>query len=229
MLNIEFHISAFKDSSGQNERYSSFDYCYNYFYSKSTNPKQLLQDIEKSCLVLGFYLASWGMLRGSSFLLEKSVKHFEPLIRHIAELDRSYWEIDVDTYSENTNKINELYQAIKDKLIPAKDESQKYEYAHLTLVTKVLLGVFGCIPAYDQYFVRTFKEVSQNKCGFTAVNQNSLSCIQSFYLANKDVIDHLSATTFTKDFITGEFTKTKYTKAKIIDMYGFQKGLNPQN
>jgi hypothetical protein len=33
-----------------------------------------------SCLQIGFYLASWGMMRGSSFLLEKSVRNFSNLI-----------------------------------------------------------------------------------------------------------------------------------------------------
>ncbi|EKM28037.1 hypothetical protein VCHENC02_6024, partial [Vibrio harveyi] len=37
-------------------------------------------DMEKSCLALGFYLASWGMFRGSSFMLEKSAKNFENLV-----------------------------------------------------------------------------------------------------------------------------------------------------
>ncbi|OOR92777.1 hypothetical protein B0181_01185 [Moraxella caviae] len=46
-------------------RYLSFDFCYHYFYNINTST----QDREKSCYVLWSYLASWGMLRGSSFLL----------------------------------------------------------------------------------------------------------------------------------------------------------------
>ena len=41
----------------------------------------------------------------------------------------------------------------------------------------------------------------------------------------KSTIDRLSSETYTKDFITGQETKINYTKAKIIDMYGFQLGL----
>ena len=65
-------------------RFKSFDYCYNYFVTNS----DLTLDIEKSCLTLGFYLASWGMFRGSSFLLQKSAKHFQPTIEYIATLDK---------------------------------------------------------------------------------------------------------------------------------------------
>lgn len=62
-------VEKYKADSGPNERYTSFDYCYNYFLT--TN--DLEKDIERSCLTLGFYLASWGMFRGSSFLLQKSL------------------------------------------------------------------------------------------------------------------------------------------------------------
>lgn len=37
-------------------------------------------NIQLSCLYLGFYLASWGMLRASSVLLQRSVKHDVPVI-----------------------------------------------------------------------------------------------------------------------------------------------------
>jgi hypothetical protein len=43
--------------------------------------------MQLSCLHLSFYLASWGMFRGSSFLLEKSAKFFEPLVRTISSID----------------------------------------------------------------------------------------------------------------------------------------------
>lgn len=36
--------------------------------------------MEVSCLHLGFYLASWGMLRGSSDLLQRSARHLVPLM-----------------------------------------------------------------------------------------------------------------------------------------------------
>ena len=36
-------------------------------------------------------------------------------------------------------------------------------------------------------------------------------------------IDNLSKNTFTTDFLSGEKTKINYPKAKIIDMYGFNK------
>lgn len=46
------------------------------------------------------------MFRGSNFLLNKSVKYYEPLVKYIANTDKSLWNIDVDNYTdENINKI----------------------------------------------------------------------------------------------------------------------------
>jgi hypothetical protein len=52
-----------------------------------------------------------------------------------------------------------------------------------------------------------------------------LSIIKRFYEDNRISIDNLSKQNFTIDFITGERTEINYTKAKIIDMYGFTIGL----
>lgn len=205
-------VNEFLNRSSPNDRYTSFDYCYNYFRTTT----DITKDIEKSCLVLGFYLASWGMFRGSSFLLQKSIKHFEPTINYISTLDQSVWNIDVDKYSEhNIDTIISIYGHIKYLLIHENNKD-------ITLITKILLGIFGFVPAFDNYFCKSFREISNQQCGFTRLNSSSLHFIQDFYRSNKSDIDRLSDTTFTTDFITGEKTTINYPKAKIIDMYGFQ-------
>lgn len=212
---IESIVNKFKSQSSLNDRYTSFDYCYNYFLTT----KDITKDIEKSCLVLGFYLASWGMFRGSSFLIQKSLKHFEPTIRYIAALDKSVWDIDADSYNEKNIKIIiNIYSETKSHLINDGNSD-------LTLTTKILLGVFGFIPAYDKYFCDTVRGIAGGQCGFRRVNVKSLSFIKKFYESNKATIDRLAAETFTTDFITGHKTTIKYPKAKIIDMYGFTFGL----
>lgn len=211
---IELLINKYKSDSKPEDRFTSFDYCYNYFHSTNN----LTEDIEKSCLVLGFYLASWGMFRGSSFILQKNAKHFEHAIRYIARVDKSNWQIDVDNYNEkNIQSILKIYKDIKELLIHKGN-------AHVTLISKILLGVFGFIPAFDNNFCNSFRAISNGQCGFRSVNTKSLLVIKSFYESNKLAIDKLSAETFTTDFITGEKTTVNYPKAKIIDMYGFSYG-----
>ncbi len=211
---IELVVEKFKELSNPTHRYTSFDYCYNYF------KKRNFDDIEKSCLSLGFYLASWGMYRGSSFLLQENVKYLQPTVEYIANLDKAIWNIDVDNYNEtNINIIIEIYKDIKNLII-------KNNNADLTLITKILLGVFGFIPAFDRYFCTCFREISQGQCGYRTVNKNSLLLIKKFYDENKQEIDSLASRTYTIDFLTEKKTNITYPKAKIIDMYGFTKGLS---
>jgi hypothetical protein len=204
-------------------RYASFDYCYNYFQDASS--EELKADIEKSCLEISFYLASWGMLRGSSFLLQKSIKHYEPLVRYIIQLKEDkhpIWDIDANSYTEkNISTILEVYGDVT-RLIIGDEKNNR----HIVLTTKIMLGIFGCIPAFDEYFTSTFRNLCKNlpgKHGFRSVNKNSLNHIKQFYEANKEEIEKLRDEIHTLDFDTGSFTNKQYSRAKIIDMYGFAK------
>ena len=67
--------------------------------------------------------------------------------------------------------------------------------------------------------------MSKDKRGFKVVNIKNLKIISEFYLSNKIVIDEFASITKTFDFATGKKTSISYTKAKIIDMYGFMVGL----
>ena len=220
--NIKEYLNYYLSETNPTDRYTSFDYCYNYF--KTNSSEYILKNMEKSCLVLGFYLASWGMLRGSSFILQKSIKFYEPIIQYIAELDKNYWSIDVDNYSvENINKILIVYKKFNEIIIPKNEKGKPA--ADATLLTKILLGVFGFIPAFDTNFLKAFKFMSNDNRGFKVVNIKNLKIISEFYSSNKIVIDEFASTTKTYDFATGEKTNISYTKAKIIDMYGFMVGL----
>ena len=67
---IKKSINQFLKGNGKNkgrfsdERYSSFDYCYNYFhlFHKENKLSELAnkRNLQMSCLQIGFYLASWG-------------------------------------------------------------------------------------------------------------------------------------------------------------------------
>lgn len=196
----------------EKHRYRSFDFCYSHFYFSKINNKI---DIEKSCYVLWSYLASWGMLRGSSFLLQKNPFYLKDLVEYIYSQDISVWEIDVDGYNDNIERILNLYENVKERVILNAERE-------LVLVTKILLGVFAIIPAYDTYFCETFRQFSD--CKFRKFNKASLEAIHEFYLANKDVIDELQTQEQAKVCnFNGDETSLKYTKAKIIDMYGFEK------
>lgn len=215
---------------GAAHRYASYDFCYNYFHN--VRGEALVKDMEKSCYAIGFYLASWGMYRGSSFILERSAFYYKWLIEYIASLENdSIWEIDVNNYNEdgNYNRILEVYEKIESLIFPKNHNGDEGQKNHLTMVTKIMMGVFGCIPAFDQFFIKTFKKLyprhfptEQNNV--TILSLSALEKIYDFYQANQANIDADIIQRQTIDFNTGDFTVFNYTKAKLIDMYGFRKG-----
>ena len=217
-MDVKKSLNKFLEGNGKNkgrkpdERYASFDFCYNYFYSfyKENKLNELANEknLQMSCLQLGFYLASWGMMRGSSFLLEKSVKNYKNLIVAISKMNPKLWEIDVDKYDEDNIK---LLLNCKQQIIGVLGKENKPSD---TLVTKIMLGVFANIPAYDQYFRKSLK--------LHSLNEKSLLKIKKFYEENKETFDSFKIHTF--DFLTSQETDVIYPKAKLIDMCGFMDG-----
>lgn len=191
-------------------RYTSFDYCYNHFFGRAVGTT----DIESSCMQLGFFLSSWGMYRGSSFILQKSAQYLQSTIEVIMEFSQEYDWIDAPYSDEEITMLIEVYNRIKRVLVP--------NNIHLTLVTKVMLGVFANVPAFDNNFIKTFSYFDYG-CKFKSFNACSLRAINDIYQDNEESIDKLVSEFFTIDFESGQKTKFNYTRAKIIDMYGWQK------
>ena len=203
-------------NSDENGRYRSWEHCYSNFI-KARGRDDV--DYDYLSLQLAFYLASWGMLRGSSFLMQRNPAYLTELVKWIYEQPQATWLIDVEDYPNKKKEVLSLYTQVKSHLIGEKNHQA------VTLVTKVLLGVFAIIPAYDRFFKDTFSEIAGEKCGFSTPNETSLNIIAQFYQENREEIDALSKSHSILDF-DGKPTNYRYSKAKIIDMYGFQVGRN---
>ncbi|MBN9493067.1 hypothetical protein J0H33_06940, partial [bacterium] len=154
-----------------------FYYCFNYFqeYRERDDLPGLLRvyAVQLSCLQLGFYLASWGMLRGSSKMLQRSVRALEPVIEVIATAPSEIWQTDADSYGDGACPvIFETAAMLRTALQGAGSD---------ILVTKIMLGTFGCVPAFDTYFRRGF--------GTWKFGPKALRDIGAFYHANTEVIE----------------------------------------
>lgn len=211
--NIATYLEGGLSSRGRKSdaRYASFDYCFNYFQSfretKNVGALAEPENIQLSCLHLGFYLASWGMLRGSAELLQKSARHLIPIIKLIADADAALWEIDADSYTEtNIQQLLETRNSFREAHSGMSD----------ILVTKIMLGVFGNIPAFDTNFKKGF--------GVSTLGLEALRKISNFYKENQKVIDAYRIATL--DFVSGEPTSRRYTRAKVIDMVFFIEGMS---
>ena len=211
-LDIEATVGRYLRDRDPSARYASFDYCFNHFQQHRTAVANWGEPtgMEVSCLHLGFYLASWGMLRGSSDLLQRSARHLVPLIETIAEAPAEVWDLDLDGYEPaGIDLVHRTALDVRRALRPVE--------ASDVLVTKVMLGVFGCVPAFDTYFKKGF--------GVSTFSMGSLRLVGEFYRENASIIDRLRQPTL--DFTTGQPTARLYTRAKVVDMIFFIEGGYP--
>lgn len=180
--------------------------------------------MERSCTTLFAFLASWGMLRGPSDLLQKSPSALIPLLEAINGR-KEWWEIDVNRYGNKTiaNQLIDCFSTISETLRGILEQKQT-----VTLITKIMLGVFSNVPAFDKYFTDGMK-----LSGFIANHFNSQNYTENTFERAMDDIRKLYETheeaIHTRkipllNFDGSESSRT-YNYAKIIDMYGFQKGL----
>jgi hypothetical protein len=200
-------------------RSQSYDHCYNYF----DDTKDPEADLEKSCAVLGFYLASWGMYRGSTYLQqETNSSHLAPAIRTIQTLRPTLAGIDLNNYSErNIDLVLSAYEEIKGAL-------QIRQRSQVTIVTKVMVAAFGCIPAFDRNFSQAFRRALQPQARLPhgRVDSDVLRMLAAFYQANQDGIEKLHRESRTVAFGTDTVTGHRLSRAKIVDMYFYELGAN---
>lgn len=198
-------------------RSQSYDHCFNYF----VDTDNLEDDLEKSCAILGFYLASWGMYRGSSYLQQQTnSSHLVPTIRKIQDLRPALTGIDLHNYDEdNINAVFDAYREIRGALqIPQRSQ--------ITLVTKVMVAVLGCIPAFDRNFTKGFREVlgGRARLPYGRIDGEVLQLLAAFYRANRADIDALHEQSRTVAFGTDNTSDHRLSRAKIVDMYCYQLG-----
>lgn len=192
-------------------RYKSWEHCYNAF-------KKYRHDKDKTeflCMHLSCFMASWGMLRNSKLIEYDYFIHKDFVI----EISNSKYDRLYDNSFENNDLIKELVDLIN-KLYLYKIKTRITEGDSLsdTFVTKILLGVFGCVPAYDRYFksaVSHYKVCSQN------FNERSLTNIYSFYNLYFEEFENLR-----KQFAN---EGVYYTPMKLIDMCFWQLGVDLEN
>lgn len=171
MENIKNKINTFYSSSANCEegapdsRYKSWEWCHKAFLKHKSSDCE--ETVDYLSLQLAFYLASWGMYRGSSFLLQRDYKAHKNAVRIILESKYNIlW--DFDPSQSDINKAAALifddeiglYYRIKNSY----NNSEKGgSLATDTLVTKILLGTYGCIPAFDRYLKSGISIAFKNK------------------------------------------------------------------
>ncbi len=203
----EFYNQLLEDKDGH--RYRSWEHCFNAF-----NNTDLPNDILS--LHLGFYLASWGMYRGSSGLLWKDytihLKAVE-IIKNQPELKVTPSNLypEISSIFSCSNELKQYYSS----LVYFNNKKHKNISATDTLLTKILLGVYGVIPAFDRYFLLGTKS-ELNISSFSKKNIEKLYEYAREPAHKKDIV---SCQSFIK-----KNSGIWYPPMKILDMYFWQIG-----
>lgn len=211
---MQLTISSFLSQiiNDENHRFTSWENCYKAF--------QVIEDKELLSLHLAFYLASWGMYRGSSGLLQKNHKIHNTAV-----------DIILDYKHLQCSHLNEVSKSNCNDIINLVTDLEKYygsiEFQRntrnllinptITLTTKIIMGTLGCLPAMDRYFI---KGVKAKGLIFNTLNQNSLADLFDFVdnNASPDIINNQTFIKSKRDIY--------YPHMKIIDMYFWQTGYN---
>ena len=208
-----FYDDARRDKNGRSR---SWEHCYRVFRDARTDPSP---DCDYLSLHLAFYLASWGMYRGSSFLLQKDYKVLVPVVEKILkpEYDCLFGVACTDLReSEVQDRLEDLRDYIAEHFGPIRDEVAGREVptpVSPVLITKILMGTLGCVPAYDRFFqdgVATYKVTTQE------YSRNSLLKLVDFYEEHNDRLKEARRGMRTDDLI--------YPQMKLLDMGFWQVG-----
>lgn len=212
---LHFHERATEDA---HHRYRSWDHCYLFFRNRDSiiNDEQ----IDLAALHLGFYLASWGMYRGRSFLLWKDYKIHTYAVRELlSEKYSPLWDLDVFAIEDegpDVNLVLALVAALKDAYktnIAEVNGEPKPVNPSDALATKIVLGTLGCTPASDRYFRAGLKHC---QIPYSRFNRRHYLRMLDFCRGHSDELRTVQAQVGSDS--------VKYPFMKLVDMYFWSIG-----
>ena len=202
--------------ANENGRSRSWEHCYRAFRDARTDPSP---DYDYLSLHLAFYLASWGMYRGSCFILQKDYKVHSPIVEEILkpEYDCLFGLACADLReSEVQDSLEKLHKYIAKHFRPIRNEVAGRAVASSVspvLITKILMGTLGCVPAYDRFFqdgVATYKVTTRE------YSLDSVLRLVDFYEEHNDRLEDARRGMQCEDLT--------YPQMKLLDMGFWQVG-----
>lgn len=201
--------------AGEQHRYRSWERCNSYF--SRVAPEGFTTDRNQAALQLAFYLASWGMYRGKSFLLQYDYTVHLSMIDMLCDPHfASLWKTEFGSHHADKKLVStilDLIEGIRKTYRPfaaATDSGGPTD----TLVTKIILGTFACLPACDRYFRAGFKSAGFS---YSYLNRNFIEHLLGFCQNN---LSQLREEQMRIKAIGGMY----YPLMKLVDMYFFQVG-----
>jgi hypothetical protein len=222
-IKIRKTLNGYLKGRAPQTRDASWGYCFNFFQERReggtlTDLLPGRPDHELGCLQLASYLASWGMYRGSGPLLQRSAVQYGPVLEAIVAAEDDIWVLDADVFDKTCWKLLES-EASQIRVAldewPVKGKKRVSE----TVKTKIMLGVYGCVPAFDEYVRECVGGFCKNnivKIGkFCTDHQREIAIAMS--QANLETFEFSGYPTSAK-------TQRVWTMAKVVDALLFASG-----
>ncbi len=216
-MTISEKLLAFlADVKGDHDRERSWELCYGYFHHHCH--EAIRADRDQAALQLGFYLASWGMYRGSGFLLQYAYTVHRAVVDCLLQPKFSQlWNQEFGAGQSDATlippivKLAESIRTVYNPFAKAKDK-----LITDTLVTKVILGTMGCLPAMDYYFAKGYRY-----SGFRVSDPVNAKFIQSLLTFCQNKLSDLKSQQARIEQSNG----VHYPLMKLVDMYFHQIGI----
>ena len=128
--------------------------------------------------------------------------------------------IECAAFKEESNQkllqdINSFLEKYYDKIRHEVKEQEIKNQLSYTLITKILMGTLGCVPAYDRYFIAGIKN---QKVATGNYNLNSIMQLVEFYERNSKRLEPVRE----KMEVEGML----YPQMKMLDMGFWQVGFD---
>ena len=205
--------------------------------------KQSNPNYDLLALHLGFYLASWGMYRGSSFLKALDYRIHYPAVKMMLEEQyrdlftiaplankNHYWELlfreDPSSHEKDGiyRRLYKYYGKARAAWVAWKKKSgesgSKDEITTDTLITKILMGVYACIPAYDINFKKGISFFG----GCTTLKPDGKAILNNDENETKFSLLYILQNETLREELKGYARKKNLPFMKMVDMFFFGLG-----
>ncbi len=176
-------------------REKSWNLCYEAFRQFRRMKRIGEEEKKNASLELCAYLASFGMYRNSALLAINYMGFLEimPIL-----FDKKYYcldSLDVEVCCNNISIVCELKEDLKREMNRIKEKSHGSKGITDTLVSKIIMGAYGCTVAYDDNVRKALSELRQKEIvKFTSFRHESLEELYNLY--NSNIVN--------KEFVKGD-------------------------
>lgn len=194
------------------------------------------ETVDYLALNLFMFLGSWGMLRGSGFMLRKSYRFLVSVVEIVCEKKYDYL-VDVDVFAPEFDReqyVTDILK-LKEKIIGLMKDAPCYvidtdeeseEFSDIckdvrtsapsdTLVGKILLVTLGCLFAYDRLAIAACKK---EKIAPPRISERGLNALLDYM--NDNSAEIVAAGGNANAIVQSVYgtSATYYSQMKIMDM-----------